>query len=120
MLAGDDGEIRDDGLRVEGELGEDVLVAPDYVIGDEDRLLAGGLPEFLLPIPEHGAEPLRDRGRHRPLRRRPRGPRVLPRGREPLLHGRAGVAAPRPAPRARWIGFLLRVRVWIERSHRGE
>lgn len=119
MLASDDGEIRDDGLRVEGELGEDVLVAPDYVIGGEDRLLAGGLPEFLLPIPEHGAEPLRDRGR-RPLRRRPRGPRVLPRGREPLLHGRARVAAPHPAPRARWIGFLLGVRVSIERSHRGE
>lgn len=85
FLPGNHRQFRDDGLRVEGEFWQDVLVASHHIIceGRRGRVLFIGLRQLFLPVPYHGMEPLHDLGRRR---RRPR--RAVPHGSkiaEPLV-----------------------------------
>lgn len=125
LMPGDHSEFRDDGLRVEGELREDVFVTPDDIIRGQGRrrVLSRGLLQLLLPLPEHGVEPHHDRWRRRSRTWGAVGgnPRVIPRRREPLLlHGtlrnssswRRSSRSPDGISRIR-----VRVTMWIDRSH---
>lgn len=88
LLAGDDGEVGDDGLRVEDELRKDLLVELHDLAGRQGRrgfvVVLTAVPQLLLAVSEHGPEALED-GRGGPLRRR-------------LHHGRPRGALRREAP----------------------